>query len=116
MLHVCNLLMHSINQPLSHAKVDERVSWWSGGQTCYQVQFSIVVKLVVQTLLSLCSLQRFNTDLAVNVTYSYNSKQLDSAQYFLDSMTNWMSCDCQTTVNYRLAVGKRHRCYNQREL
>jgi hypothetical protein len=28
--------------------VDERVSWWSGGQTCYQVPLSTIDKLVRQ--------------------------------------------------------------------
>jgi hypothetical protein len=38
--------MHWINWPLRRAKVDERVLWWSGGQTCYQVPLSTINKLV----------------------------------------------------------------------
>jgi hypothetical protein len=38
--------MHWINLQLRRAKVDERVSWWSGGQTCYQVPLSTIDKLV----------------------------------------------------------------------
>ena len=38
--------MHWINRPLRRAKVDERLSWWSVGQTCYQVPLSTIDKLV----------------------------------------------------------------------
>jgi hypothetical protein len=41
-----NLVMHWINRPLRRAKVDERLSWWSVGQTCYQVPLSTINKLV----------------------------------------------------------------------
>ncbi len=42
-----NLVMHWINRPLRRAKVDERLSWWSVGQTCYQVPLSTIDKLVL---------------------------------------------------------------------
>jgi hypothetical protein len=41
-----NLVMHWINWPLRRAKVDERLLWWSVGQTCYQVPLSTIDKLV----------------------------------------------------------------------
>ncbi len=41
--------MHWINRPLRRAKVDERLSWWSVGQTCYQVPLSTIDKLVPGT-------------------------------------------------------------------
>ena len=41
--------MHWINRPLRRAKVDERLSWWSVGQTCYQVPLSTIDKLVVDS-------------------------------------------------------------------
>jgi hypothetical protein len=46
-LFMFNLVMHWINRPLRRAKVDERLSWWSVGQTCYQVPLSTIDKLVV---------------------------------------------------------------------
>jgi hypothetical protein len=42
-----NLVMHWINRPLRRAKVDEQLSWWSVGQTCYQVPLSTIDKLVL---------------------------------------------------------------------
>jgi hypothetical protein len=42
-----NLVMHWIHRPLRRAKVDERLSWWSVGQTCYQVPLSTIDKLVL---------------------------------------------------------------------
>jgi hypothetical protein len=50
MLYTFDIVMHWINWLLRQAKVDEQVSWWSGGQTCYQVPLSTVVKLVVRFL------------------------------------------------------------------
>jgi hypothetical protein len=41
-----NLVMHWINRPLRRAKVDERLLWWSVGQTYYQVPLSTIDKLV----------------------------------------------------------------------
>ena len=38
--------MYLINWPFVRAKVDQQVSWWSGGQTCYQVPLNILDKLV----------------------------------------------------------------------
>ena len=36
--------MHWINRLFMRAKVDQQVSWWSGGQTCYQVLLKILEK------------------------------------------------------------------------
>ena len=45
-LYTCIIVIHWINHPWKWAKVGQGVSWWSGGQTCYQVPLSIAVKLV----------------------------------------------------------------------
>jgi hypothetical protein len=41
------IVMHGTNCPMRRAKVDQQVSLWSGGQTCYQEVLSIVLKLVL---------------------------------------------------------------------
>jgi hypothetical protein len=61
-LSMFHLVMHWINRPLRRAKVDERLSWWSVGQTCNQVPLSTIDKLVVDTKgLLLVSLKREST-------------------------------------------------------
>jgi hypothetical protein len=40
-LGMCIIVMHGIHRPLRRAKVDQRVSSWSGGQTCYRKPLSI---------------------------------------------------------------------------
>ena len=45
-INKCIIVSHWINWPLRLAKVDQRVSWWSGGQTYYQVPLNIFDKLV----------------------------------------------------------------------
>ena len=57
-LFMFNLVMHWINRPLRRAKVDERLSWWSVGQTCYQVPLSTIDKLVGLKVFSSVELSR----------------------------------------------------------
>ena len=44
--HMCIIAMHWLHRPSRRAKVEQRVSSWSGGQTCYQVALGIALKLV----------------------------------------------------------------------
>ena len=44
--YLCIIAMHWLYRPSRRAKVEQRVSSWSGGQTCYQVALGIALKLV----------------------------------------------------------------------
>ena len=46
-IYTCALVMHWINRPFMNAKVDHRVSWWSGGKNCYQLLHKILDKQIV---------------------------------------------------------------------
>ncbi len=44
--YMCIIAMHWLHRPSRRAKVEQRVSSWSGGQMCYQVALGIALKLV----------------------------------------------------------------------
>ena len=45
-LYTFIIVIHQINWPFMRAEVDQKVLWWSRGQTCYQVLLKIIDKLV----------------------------------------------------------------------
>ena len=45
--YTCALVMHWINRPFMRAKLDQRVSWWSGGKKYYQLKRNILDKQIV---------------------------------------------------------------------